>query len=138
MVMVAPIIPGINDQEIPGILEAAAQAGATRAGYVSLRLPLTVEPVFLDWLEQHFPDRKEKVLGRIRSMRDGRLNSSNFGDRMAGKGIWGEQLASMMTLFCKKFGLESGVSNQARKTERLRTDLFRVVQQDGGVQGELF
>jgi len=138
MVMVAPIIPGINDDEIPGVLEAAAKVGATRAGYVSLRLPLTVEPVFVDWLDQHFPDRKEKVLGRIRSMRDGKLNSSTYGERMAGKGIWGEQLANMMGLFCKKYGLESGVSNEARKTERLRTDLFRVVQKDGGVQGKLF
>jgi len=63
MVMVAPIIPGINEQEIPQVLEAAAKAGAKRAGYVALRLPLTVEPVFIDWLEQHFPDRKEKVIG---------------------------------------------------------------------------
>ncbi len=138
MVMVAPIIPGINEDEIPRVLKAAARAGATRAGYVSLRLPLTVEPVFLDWLEQHFPDRKEKVLGRIRSMRDGKLNSSTYGERMSGTGIWGQQLASMMELFCKKYGLESGLSNEARKTERLRTDLFRVVELDGGVQGELF
>ena len=139
MVMVAPIIPGINEQEIPGVLKAASDAGATRAGYVALRLPLTVEPVFLAWLEQHFPDRKEKVIQRIRSMRDGKMNSANFGERMIGKGVWGEQARQLMTTFCKRYGLECGVS-YGKPTERpkLRCDLFRVVEQDGTVQGELF
>lgn len=133
MVMVAPIIPGINEQEIPQVLEAAAKAGAKRAGYVALRLPLTVEPVFIDWLEQHFPDRKEKVIGRVRSMRDGKLNSSNFGERMRGQGIWADQLKQLMSMFCKKHGLTIG-----RAAENLRTDLFRVVDGDGSVQGKLF
>ena len=139
MVMVAPIIPGINEQEIPGVLKAASDAGATRAGYVALRLPLTVEPVFLAWLEQHFPDRKEKVIQRIRSMRDGKMNSANFGERMIGKGVWGEQARQLMTTFCKRYGLECGVS-YGKPTERpkLRCDLFRVVEQDGTVQRELF
>ena len=139
MVMVAPIIPGINEQEIPGVLKAASDAGATRAGYVALRLPLTVEPVFLAWLERHFPDRKEKVIQRIRSMRDGKMNSANFGERMIGKGVWGEQARQLMTTFCKRYGLECGVS-YGKPTERpkLRCDLFRVVEQDGTVQGELF
>ena len=139
MVMVAPIIPGINEQEIPAVLKAASDAGATRAGYVALRLPLTVEPVFLAWLEQHFPDRKEKVIQRIRSMRDGKMNSSNFGERMTGKGVWGEQARQLMTTFCKRYGLKCGVS-YGKTTERpkLRCDLFRVVEKDGTVQGELF
>ena len=139
MVMVAPIIPGINEQEIPGVLKAASDAGATRAGYVALRLPLTVEPVFLAWLERHFPDRKEKVIQRIRSMRDGKMNSANFGERMIGKGVWGEQARQLMTTFCKRYGLECGVS-YGKPTERpkLRCDLFRVVEQDGTVQRELF
>jgi DNA repair photolyase len=139
MVMVAPIIPGINEQEIPTVLKAAADAGATRAGYVALRLPLTVEPVFIHWLEQHFPDRKEKVLDRIRSMRHGKLNSSNFGERMTGRGIWGDQIRSMMVTFCKKYGLDCGVS-YGKPTERpkLRCDLFRIVDRDGAVQQKLF
>lgn len=139
MVMMAPIIPGINEQEIPAVLEAAAEAGATRAGYVALRLPLTVEPVFIHWLEQHFPDRKEKVLERIRSMRDGKLNSSNFGERMTGKGIWGQQIRTMMVTFCKMHRLDCGVS-YGKPTERpkLRCDLFRVVQRDGTIQQKLF
>ena len=139
MVMVAPIIPGINEQEIPAVLKAAANAGATRAGYVALRLPLTVEPVFIHWLEQHFPDRKEKILERIRTMRDGKLNSSNFGERMTGKGIWGQQIRNLMTTFCKRYNLACGVS-YGKPTERpkLRCDLFRMVESDGAVQKELF
>ena len=139
MVMVAPIIPGINEQEIPAVLKAASEAGANRAGYVALRLPLTVEPVFLSWLEQHFPDRKEKVIERIRSMRDGKMNSSTFGERMTGKGVWGQQTRQLMTMFCKQYGLDCGVS-YGKPTERpqLRTDLFRLVEKDGNVQRELF
>ena len=139
MVMVAPIIPGINEQEIPQVLKAAAEAGASRAGYVALRLPLTVEPVFLDWLEQHFPDRKEKVIDRIRTMRNGKMNSSKFGERMTGKGVWGEQVHQLMTMFCKRYNLDCGVS-YGKPTERpkLRCDLFRLVSHDGTVQRELF
>ena len=139
MVMVAPIIPGINEQEIPAVLKAASEAGANRAGYVALRLPLTVEPVFLSWLEQHFPDRKGKVIERIRSMRDGKMNSSTFGERMTGKGVWGQQTRQLMTMFCKQYGLDCGVS-YGKPTERpqLRTDLFRLVEKDGNVQRELF
>ena len=139
MVMIAPIIPGINEQEIPAVLEAAAKAGATRAGYVALRLPLTVEPVFIHWLEQHFPDRKEKVLQRIRTMREGKLNSSNFRERMTGKGIWGQQIRTMMVTFCRMHGLDCGVS-YGKPTERpkLNCNLFRVVERDGAVQQKLF
>ena len=139
MVMVAPVIPGINEQEIPALLKAAAEAGATRAGYVVLRLPLTVEPVFIDWLEQHFPDRRDKVLDRIRSMRSGKLNSSNFGERMTGTGIWGQQIRSMMTTFCKRYRLDCAVS-YGTPTERpqLRCDLFRLVGADGSIQQRLF
>jgi DNA repair photolyase len=139
MVMVAPIIPGINEQEIPAVLKAAAESGATRAGYVALRLPLTVEPVFLDWLEQHFPDRKQKVIERIRTMRDGKMNSSTFGERMTGKGVWGDQTRQLMTTFCKRYGLACGVSyGKPTQRPKLRCDLFRVVERNGNVQGELF
>ncbi|MEL7497978.1 MAG: PA0069 family radical SAM protein [Planctomycetota bacterium] len=139
MVMVAPIIPGINDAEIPQVLEAASDAGATRAGYVMLRLPLTVEPVFIDWLETHFPDRKDKVLDRIRSIRDGRLNSSTFGERMSGRGIWATQIRQLMATFSKRHGLEFGVSyGKQNERPRLRTDLFRVVSNDGRIQRKLF
>ena len=85
-VMVAPVIPGLTEHEIPTILKAAAQAGARFAGYTIVRLPLGVAGLFEDWLSQHFPERKEKVLDRIRAMRGGRLNDSRFGVRMSGEG----------------------------------------------------
>lgn len=139
MVMVAPIIPGINEQEIPQVLKAASEAGATRAGYVALRLPLTVEPVFLDWLERHYPDRTDKVIERIRTMRDGKLNSSTYGERMTGKGIWGQQIRHLMTTFCKRYDLDCGVS-YGKPTERpkLNCDLFRTIDENGGIQQSLF
>src|SRR5205823_3820565 len=73
-VMVAPIIPGLTDHEVPKILEACAKAGAQFAGYTIVRLPWAVAPLFEHWLEEHFPERKEKVLGRIRHLRGNRLN----------------------------------------------------------------
>ena len=84
-VMVAPVIPGLNDHELPGLLAAAAAFGASFAAYVPVRLPGAVRPIFEDWLERHFPDRREKVLNRIRSMRGGRLNDPEIGSRMRGR-----------------------------------------------------
>src|SRR6185437_4704406 len=75
-VMVAPIIPGLNEHEIPAILKAAAGAGARQVGYTMVRLPLAVAELFPDWLERHYPDRKDRVLGRIREMRGGKLNEA--------------------------------------------------------------
>ena len=85
-VMVAPVIPGLTEHEMPAILKAAAQAGARSAGYTLVRLPMAVAGLFQDWLETHFPDRKDKILGRIRAARAGRLNDARFGVRMSGEG----------------------------------------------------
>ncbi|MFO0893066.1 MAG: PA0069 family radical SAM protein [Isosphaeraceae bacterium] len=85
-VMVAPVIPGLTEHELPSILQAANEAGASHASYILLRLPLAVAPIFEDWLDRHRPDAKEKVLGRIRSTRNGRLNDARFGIRMRGEG----------------------------------------------------
>lgn len=104
-VMVAPVIPALNDHEIPAILNAAAQAGARYAGFVLLRLPYAVAGLFSDWLERHFPDRKEKVLGRLREMRDGRLNDPKFGSRMRGEGPLARQIKDLFTLGCRKAGI---------------------------------
>src|SRR6266704_1093879 len=91
-VMVAPIIPGLTDHEAPRILEACAKAGAQFAGYTIVRLPWAVAPLFERWLEEHFPDRKDKVLGRIRHLRgNGRLNNSQWHSRITGQGIFAEQ-----------------------------------------------
>ena len=130
-VFLAPIIPGINDEEIPELLRQASQHGATEAGYIVLRLPLTVQEVFVNWLETHFPDRCDKVLSRIESLRDGKLNSSVFGERMKGTGVWAEQIRSMFQLFANKYKL----SEEGRQ---LRCDLFRKTDEKGRTQGELF
>jgi DNA repair photolyase len=105
-VMVAPIIPGLNDSEIPAILAAAAEAGALRAGYVMLRLPLMVEPVFFEWLERTQGDRKAAIEGAIRSVRGGALSQSKFGERLRGTGARAEQIGQMFRTFVKKHGLD--------------------------------
>src|SRR4030095_8245848 len=92
-VMVAPIIPGLTDHEVPRILEACAKAGAQFAGYTIVRLPWAVAPLFEHWLEERFLARKEKNLGRIRHLRRNRVNNSQWHARMTGEGIFAEQIA---------------------------------------------
>ena len=101
-VLVAPIIPAINDHEIPKIIAAAAEAGATSAGHVILRLPHTVAPMFGEWLDQHFPDRKDKVLNQVRSMTGGELYESQFGRRMTGSGIHAEKITQMFEIAVRR------------------------------------
>jgi DNA repair photolyase len=104
-VMTAPIIPGLNDSEIPAILTAARAAGAEHAGYVLLKLPSTVMPVFLDWLERAYPDKAERVKSLIRSTRGGRLSDSQFGRRQVGTGNMADLIANTFELWTKKLGL---------------------------------
>jgi DNA repair photolyase len=107
-VIVAPIIPAINDHEIAKVLEAAGKAGAKWAGMEVLRLPLTVAPVFQEWLEQNEPGKKDKVLNRIRSIRGGKLNDPRFIERMRGQGIFAEQIRQMFKVARRKAGLADG------------------------------
>jgi len=116
-VMVAPIIPGLTDHEVPKILEACAEAGAQFAGYTIVRLPWAVAPLFEHWLDEHFPDRKEKVLGRIRHLRGNRLNNSQWHRRMTGEGIFAEQIASLFEVGCRRAGIG--------KRPKLSTTAFR-------------
>jgi DNA repair photolyase len=104
-VMTAPMIPGLNDSELPQLLKLAAENGAKAAGYTLLRLPLTVAPVFEEWLRRTQPLRCEKILSRIRETRDGALNSKNFGERMKGSGPLAEQINQMFRLFRDRYGL---------------------------------
>jgi len=104
-VMVAPVIPGLTDHEMPAILKAAADAGATCAGFTPLRLALSIAGLFERWLTDHFPDRKDKVLNRIRSLRGGKLNDPNFHSRMRGQGIWADQLKTMFEFGKKAAGI---------------------------------
>jgi DNA repair photolyase len=127
-VLVAPVILGLTDHEIPAILAAAAKAGAYTAGYVPLRLPYAVKGIFERWLDDHFPDRKEKVLGRIRSIRGGRLNDPNFGSRLHGEGIFAEELRVLFRIASRRAGIGE------RKIE-LSSDAFR---RPGGNQLALF
>jgi DNA repair photolyase len=104
-VLVAPVIPAITDHEIPAILTAAAGAGATSAGFVLLRLPWAVAPLFERWLDEHYPDRKQKVLNRVRVLRDGKLYDSRWGVRQRGEGIFAEQLDAIFDVTCRKLRL---------------------------------
>jgi DNA repair photolyase len=103
-IMIAPVIPGLTDHEIPAILAAAAEAGARHAGFVPLRLPGAVAPLFEDWLRRCFPDSVDKVLHRVRSMRGGKLNDPRFESRMRGEGEYAEQIRSLFKLYSKREG----------------------------------
>jgi DNA repair photolyase len=127
-VSAAPMIPGLNDHELPKILEAAAGAGASFGFHTMVRLPGAVGPVFEDWLERHFPDRKEKVLNRIRECHGGALNSTTPRERMRGTGAYAEQVRQMFKATARRVGIRSGPA-------ALKTDGFRRVIPG---QGELF
>lgn len=104
-VNVAPIIPGLTDHECPSILKEARNAGATHASYTIVRLPFGVKDLFQEWLVQHFPDRKEKVLNRIKNMHGGDLNESKFNKRFHGGGEFAEQIRSMFAIQAEKLDL---------------------------------
>ena len=107
-VMAAPIIPGLNDDQIPAILEAAAEAGARRAGYILVRLPHGLRELFASWLGTHFPDRRDRVLNRLREARDGDLNDPRFHYRMKGGGEYAEQIGRLFEIARRRVGLEGG------------------------------
>ncbi len=101
-VMVAPVIPALNDHELPEVLAAAAEAGALDATYLPLRLPATVQDVFTAWLAEHFPDRQAKVIHRIQSMRGGALNDPRFHNRFQGEGAFADQLQALYQIGRRK------------------------------------
>jgi DNA repair photolyase len=122
-VMVAPIIPALNDHEMERILEAAAAAGAGQAGYVLLRLPHEVKELFDAWLDEHAPGRKDRVLSLVRQCRGGRLYDATFGTRMKGEGPYARMIAERFAIARRRFGLD-------RHRVELRTDLFQPPDQD--------
>ena len=127
-VFVAPVIPGLTDEEMPAIVKAAAGAGAGSASFLLVRLPMGVEDHFRHWLATHFPDRKEKVLARIREVRGGKLNDGAFHSRFRGQGQYAAQLKGLFRAAARKAGLEA-------RPPPLSTAGFR---RDGGVQSDLF
>jgi DNA repair photolyase len=128
-VNVAPVIPFLTDSELEPIMEAAAKAGAISAGYVLIRLPWEVRPIFKEWLEKHFPLKADHVMSRIRDMREGRENDPNFGSRMVGKGTLAELLSQRFRKAVVRFGLDRDIHD-------LDCSLF--VPPSLGGQGSLF
>jgi DNA repair photolyase len=116
-VLVAPIVPGLNDREIPAVLEAARAAGATSAGFTILRLPHGVKDVFQEWLKLNFPEKLDRVIGAIHSVRGGKLNVSEFGSRMRGEGNYADQIHRMFHVFRERLGYG--------KMRELRSEHFR-------------
>lgn len=127
-VNVAPIIPGLTDHECTDILEAAKEAGATHAGYTIVRLPYGVKDLFKDWLEQYFPDRKDKVLSRIKEIKGGKLNKSEFGERFRGEGAFYEQIRELFAIQTKKMGFNEEriplSTEHFRRPEKGQLNLF--------------
>ncbi len=119
-VLLAPLIPMINDRELEAMLESSAAAGARSAGYIFVRLPREVEGLFKEWLDCHYPDRAEHVMSLIRQSRKGAAYDSRFGTRMRGEGLFAEMIAQRFRLAANKFGL------RREPLSPLRTDLFCV------------
>jgi DNA repair photolyase len=117
-VLVCPVIPGLTDHEMPAIVQACAEAGAQFAGYNMLHLPYAVKDLFDDWLSTHLPEKRNKVLSKIRDVRGGKLNDSNFGTRMTGEGPFADQVKGLFKIACKKAGI-------ANRGPRLSTENFR-------------
>ena len=123
--MVAPVILGLTDHELPDIVREAALHGARNASYMPLRLPGATAGVFTEWLETHFPLRKEKILGRLREMRGGKLNNTEFGQRFRPEGKSLDHLESLFQIAVRRAGVGT------RWAEPMRTDLFRVPSASG-------
>jgi DNA repair photolyase len=116
-VMVGPVIPGLTDPELEAVLAAAKEAGAAGASWVMLRLPLEVAPLFRDWLAEHYPDRFNRVMGKVREMHGGKDYSPEWGKRMRGEGTYAALVAQRFRLAARRLGLD-------RPLPPLRTDLF--------------
>lgn len=127
-VNVAPVIPGLTDEEIPAILTESADRGAMNASYIIVRLPGPVRELFLDWLEREVPDRAQRIVNRLTDLRGPRLTDSRFGVRMRGEGEWAEMISNLFALHCRKLGLNMSYpplsTNHFRRLHRGQTDLF--------------
>lgn len=123
-VMASPIVPGLTDHELEPILEAGRDAGAVAASYILLRLPGEVAPLFQDWLDEHYPDRAERVMNRVREMRDGKDYKSEFGERFVGRGVVADLLKQRFQKACQRLGLVKDLPD-------MRCDLFQPPLQQG-------
>ena len=125
-VLVAPVIPFLNDHQIEPVLEAAWEHGARQAGYVLMRLPWEVKDLFKDWLERNYPLKAKHVMSRVHAMRGGRDNDPNFGSRMRGRGELADLLAQRFKKACARLGFNHGTRNRT-----LDTTLFRPPERSG-------
>ena len=125
-VLVAPVVPFLNDHQIEAVLEAAWESGARQAGYVLMRLPWEVKDLFREWLERHYPLKAKHVMSRVHAMRGGRDNDPQFGSRMRGTGELARLLAQRFEKACERFGFNAGARNAS-----LDTTQFRVPQRSG-------
>ncbi len=119
-VLVAPVIPAINDAEIEKVLAAAAAAGASRAHYIFLRLPHEVKELFVEWLQAHFPDRSARVMGLVRQAGGGRDYDNRFGNRQTGRGPYADMLGDRFRNACKRHGLAGERCQQALDCKQFR------------------
>ena len=138
LVSVAPIIPFVTEQEIEKVLSAAADAGATAAGYTVIRLPWEINPLFQEWLKTHFPERADRVMNRIRDMRGGKDYDSDFATRMRGEGLWADMIRQRFVKGLKRYGL-----NKSNRFGELDCSLFRRPlsvpgKENGGGQMDIF
>ncbi|MEP5152909.1 PA0069 family radical SAM protein [Planktotalea sp.] len=117
-IMASPVVPGLSDPELEQILEAGKNAGAQTASWIMLRLPREVSPMFQEWLDVHYPDRKTRVMARLREMHDGQDYDAQWHHRMRGKGVYAELIAQRFKRACRALSL-------AEHAPRLRTDLFK-------------
>ncbi len=124
-VMVAPVVPGLTDEEMPALLAAAREAGASAAGYTLLRLPLAVRPIFEDWLMRKLPHKRDRILARIRDTRGGAMNDAQFGRRLRGEGEYAEHIVRTYQVFTQKLGLDGDLPPYGRTQ-------FRPPRQAGG------
>lgn len=120
--LTAPLIPGLNDHEIPELLAQAARAGARTAGYTIVRLPWAVAPLFSEWLGRHAPGQKAKVLDRIQSMRGGKLYDAKWGARLKGEGFLAEQIKALFTVSRRKAGFSEDLPELSTAAFRVPTD----------------
>lgn len=116
-VAASPMVPALTDHELEGILQAAASAGASYAQAIMLRLPSEVAPLFEEWVQQHFPDRAARIMGRVRELHGGKTYEAKFGTRMTGQGIWADQMRQRLAIARKRHGLDA-------QRATLRCDLF--------------
>jgi DNA repair photolyase len=117
-IMTAPIIPGLNDREIPTLLKAGAEAGARASAYTLVRLPLTVKSVFREWLDRNLPDSRERIENLVRFTHGGKLNNSQFGKRMRGSGEIAEQIRRVFHVFAARYKLDGDLPDYDRSLFR--------------------